>query len=86
MLLTLAGGVLRFGVFMLFGLWEATAAAVAPRGKAFIPVWLIVAVANLWVGVNHAGYTVREELPILGIVFAAPAIVAALAIWFFSRP
>lgn len=85
MLLTLAGGVLRLGVFMLFGLWEATAAAVAPRGKSFIPVWLIVAAANLWVGVNHAGYTGHDELPILGIVFTVPALVAALAIWVFSR-
>ncbi|MCC7040069.1 MAG: hypothetical protein IT516_07140 [Burkholderiales bacterium] len=87
MLLTIVGGVLLLGVFLLFGhLWGATAAAVALAGKVFLPVWLIVAVANLWVGVSHAGYTVREELPILGIVFLAPAIVAALAIWYFSRP
>jgi len=44
-----------------------------------------VAVANLLVGVYHAGYTVREELPILGIVFVAPAAVAALAIWYLSK-
>ena len=72
---------------MLFGhLWGANAASIALAAKAFIPIWLLVAVANLWVGVNHAGYTVREELPILFLVALVPAIVAALAIWYFSRP
>ncbi|MBE7524416.1 MAG: hypothetical protein HS109_18790 [Burkholderiales bacterium] len=87
MLLTIVGGVLLLGVFLLFGhLWGATAQAVAFAGKVFLPAWLLVAVTNLWVGVSHAGYTVREELPILAIVFVAPAAVAAMAIWYFSRP
>jgi hypothetical protein len=86
MLLTVLGGVLLLGVFLLFGqLWGANASSVALAGKVFVPIWLAVAIANLWVGVNHAGYTVREELPILGIVFVAPAAVAGLAIWYFSR-
>lgn len=86
MLLTILGGVLLLGVFMLFGhLWGANAPAVALAAKAFMPAWLILAIANLLVGVYHAGYTVREELPILGIVFVAPAAVAALAIWYFSK-
>jgi hypothetical protein len=86
MLLTVLGGVLLLGVFLLFGhLWGANASSVALAGKIFVPVWLAVAIANLWVGVNHAGYTVREELPILGIVFVAPAVVAGVAIWYFSR-
>ena len=67
-------------------LWGANSPSVALAAKVFIPVWLVVAIANLWVGVTHAGYTMREELPILGIVFVAPAAVAALAIWHFSRP
>ena len=87
LLLTLAGGVVLLGVFLLFGhLWGANAASIALAGKVFLPVWLAVSIANLWVGVNHAGYSVREELPILGIVFVAPAVMAALAIWYFSRP
>jgi uncharacterized membrane protein YwaF len=86
MLLTILGGVLLLCVFLLFGhLWGATAPAIALAAKAFLPVWLVVATANLLVGVYHAGYTVREELPILGIVFVAPAAVAALAIWYFSK-
>lgn len=85
-LLTIGSRVLLLAVFLLFGhLWGAAAAGVALAGKVFIPVWLVVAVANLWVGVNHAGYSVREELPILGLVFAVPALAAALAVWSFSR-
>lgn len=86
MLLTIVAGLLLLGVFLLFGhLWGADAASLALAGKAFVPVWLALAVANLWVGVSHAGYTVREELPILGIVFAVPAAAAALLAWHFSR-
>jgi cytochrome oxidase assembly protein ShyY1 len=39
----------------------------------------------MWVGVTHAGYTVRDELPILLIVFAVPAVIAAIAVWQLSR-
>lgn len=87
MVMVIAGGVVLLGVFVLFGwLWGASAAGMALAAKVFVPVWLLVAVANLWVGVAHAGYSVREELPILGIVFIAPALVAALAIWRLSHP
>jgi hypothetical protein len=86
MLLTILGGMLLLGVFLLFGhLWGANAPSVAFAGKVFVPVWLAVAIANLLVGVNHAGYTLREELPILGIVFLAPAVVACIAIWYISK-
>ena len=86
MFLTIPGGVLLLGVFLLFGrLWVATASSVALAGKAFVPVRLMVAIAKLWVGVSHAGYTVREELPILGILFVAPAVVVGVAVSPFSR-
>ena len=86
MLLTILGGVLLLGVFLLFGhQWGASAPAVALAAKAFIPAWLVMAIANMLVGVYHAGYTFRAELPILGVVFLAPVAVAALAIWHFSK-
>jgi hypothetical protein len=85
-LMVIVGGVILLGVFLLFGhLWGGTAAALAMAGKIFVPVWLLLSIVNLWVGVNHAGYSVREELPILLIVFAVPAIVAAASVWHFSR-
>lgn len=83
MLMVIAGGALLLGVFLLFGkLWGGgDAAALVLAAKAFVPVWLAVSIANLWVGVHHAGYTVREELPILLIVFLVPAALAGLVIW-----
>lgn len=86
MLMVIVGGLVLLGVFLLFGqLWGGTPQALGTAAKMFIPVWLIVAVANLWVGVNKAGYTVAQELPILLVVFAVPAVAAAIAIWQFAR-
>ncbi|WP_312993850.1 hypothetical protein [Achromobacter animicus] len=82
MAMVIGGGAVLLGVFLLFGkLWGGDAAALAVAAKAFIPVWLVVALVNMWVGVSHAGYSVREELPILAIVFLVPAALAAVAIW-----
>lgn len=86
MLMVVMGGLVLLGVFLLFGqLWGGTAPALGTAAKVFIPVWLIVSVVNLWIGVSKAGYTVAQELPILLIVFAVPAVAATIAIWQFSR-
>ena len=53
--------------------------------KVFIPIWLIGAGINLWVGVTKAGYSVAEEAPIFLLVFAVPAGVAVLVWWQLSR-
>jgi hypothetical protein len=50
----------------------------------FVLVWLAATVFNLWVGVSHAGYSVREELPILLLLFGLPAAVALLVRWKFT--
>ena len=82
MILVIGGGLVLLGLFVLFGwLWGADAAAMALAARVFVPVWLLVAVANLWVGVTRAGYGVREELPILLVVFVVPAVVAGFAAW-----
>jgi hypothetical protein len=47
----------------------------------FALVWLLVAGFNMWVGVSRAGYSVREELPIFLLLFAAPVVVAAIVKW-----
>jgi hypothetical protein len=49
--------------------------------QAFIPLWLLGAAINMWVGVSHAGYTVAEELPIFAGISAVPAMVAGLLWW-----
>ncbi|WP_455296822.1 hypothetical protein [Brucella pituitosa] len=82
MLLVIAGGILLLGVFLLFGkLWGGDLSGVVAGAKIFIPVWFAIALTNMWVGVTRAGYTVAQELPILLVVFAVPAIVSAVAIW-----
>lgn len=85
-LLVILGGVVLLALFALFGwLWGASSAGIALAAKVFVPAWLVIASVNLWVGVTHAGYSVREELPILLIVFIAPAAIAAGTVWWLSR-
>ena len=50
-----------------------------------MPVWAGVSLINLWVGIRHAGYPLSAELPILVVVFAVPALMAAAVIWFLAR-
>jgi hypothetical protein len=49
----------------------------------FVALWLVIAAANMWVGVAKAGYTVAEELPIFALIFGLPAAVAVLVRWKF---
>ena len=84
--LVLAGGVLQLGLFILFGwLWGASTAAMALAAKWFIPVWCLIAAVNMWVGVTHAGYSVRQEAPILLLNILVPAAVAMFAAWRLSH-
>lgn len=53
--------------------------------KVFVPLWLLIAAINMWVGVSHAGYSLREELPVLLLVFAIPAVSAGLVGWLLAR-
>lgn len=86
MAMVIGGGFVLLGFFMLFGkLWGGAAPDLALAAKVFIPIWLIVSVTNLWVGVTKAGYSVREEFPILLVVFAVPAVAAGIAIWRLAR-
>jgi hypothetical protein len=48
---------------------------------AFVALWLVIAGANMWVGVVRAGYSVIEELPIFLLIFGLPAAVAILLKW-----
>ncbi|RYG57423.1 hypothetical protein EON80_28280, partial [bacterium] len=74
MLLVIAGGVAMLGLFLLFShLWGGTRPDLSLASKVFIPVWLLMAIANMWIGVAKAGYSVRDEFPILLLVFSVPA-------------
>jgi len=48
---------------------------------AYVALWLVIAGANLWVGVVRAGYSVAEELPIFLLIFGVPAVLAVLLKW-----
>ena len=86
MAMVMGAGILLLVVFVMFGwLWGASAVGMVAAAKIFVPAWLLIAAVNMWVGVNHAGYSVRDELPILLIVFAVPAVVAGIAVWLLSR-
>jgi hypothetical protein len=52
--------------------------------KVFLPLWLIGAAVNLWLGVNQAGYSAAEEFPIFLAIFGVPAAVAAVFWWALS--
>ena len=84
-LLVMVGGIVQLGLFILFGwLWGSNATAMALAAKVFVPFWLVIAAANMWVGVTHAGYSVKDEFPILILNFLVPAIAAGIAAWQFS--
>lgn len=79
-------GLVLLGVFLAFGsLWGGAGSDISLAVKMFIPVWLVVSLVNMWVGVTKAGYSVRDEFPILSIVFLVPAAVASLAAWLLGR-
>jgi hypothetical protein len=52
----------------------------ASGAKLFIPLWLVGAGINMWIGVTRAGYSVAEEAPIFLLVFAVPAVVALVLV------
>jgi len=74
-----AGGLVLLGMCLLIGRLLAGGAKGMSRGALFfIPIWLVLSMINLWVGVSTAGYTVAQEFPILLVVFGVPAVIAAL--------
>jgi hypothetical protein len=84
--LVIVGGAVLLGVFLLFGgLWGTGVTGMLTGAKAFAPVWAVVAAVNMWIGVSHAGYSVREELPILLLVFLVPIALSGGIVWCISR-
>jgi hypothetical protein len=80
------GGTLLLGICLLLGRWIGSAAAVvvATTVKYFLVLWLVATLVNMSVGVNKAGYSIKNEAPVALLVFAVPAIVAIVIWWRFS--
>jgi len=81
--LFLVAGFLLLAAFLLLGrLFSANyPGATLQAAIAFVALWLVVAGANMWVGVAKAGYSATEELPIFLLIFGLPAAVAIVLKW-----
>jgi hypothetical protein len=79
--IVIAIGFVLLGLCVLGGHRLGGTGGIAAGTLVFLPLWLIGAGINLYVGVKKAGYTVAEEMPIFLIVFAIPAVVALFAWW-----
>jgi hypothetical protein len=80
----IAGGLVLLGVALLLGRWMGGTPTMVTVAKLFVPVWLAVALLNMWMGVSRAGYSVAEEFPIFLVIFALPAAVALFIWWKWS--
>jgi hypothetical protein len=85
---------MRTGLILLVGFLALAAAIIFSRLFAehfpsatswgvysFITLWLLATGFNMWVGVSKAGYSIGEELPIMLLLFAVPALTAGLVKW-----
>jgi hypothetical protein len=80
--IVLGGGISLLVACLLLGhAFGGGMAGLVTGAKVFIPLWLILAGVNMWIGVSHAGYSVADEAPIFVAIFGVPAAVAALAWW-----
>lgn len=81
--LFLVAGLLLLAASLLLGrLFSANyPGATLAATLGYVAFWLIIAGANMWVGVAKAGYSVTEELPIFLLIFGVPAAVAVLLKW-----
>lgn len=82
-ILVILGGFALLAVCLLGArAWRGPGASASIAGlKLFLPLWLVGAALNLYIGVTQAGYSVAEELPIFLGIFALPAAVAGLLWW-----
>ena len=81
--IVIAIGLVLLALCVLGGHLSAGYTGVTTGALLFLPLWLMGAAINLYLGVRTAGYTVREEAPIFLVVFAIPALVALFVWWKF---
>ena len=63
-ILVIGGGLVLLAVCILVGRMTGGPAQSVTAASAlyFLPLWLVAAAINMWVGVSKAGYSVAEEL------------------------
>lgn len=80
-LIVIGGGMAALVACLLLGhAWGGGLSGAAAGARLFVPLWLVGAFANMWIGTTH-GYSWGEEFPIFLGVFALPAAIAALLAW-----
>jgi hypothetical protein len=82
--IVLAVGLGLLGLCSVVGRFLGGASGLATATLVFLPLWLVGAGANMYVGVKKAGYSVTDEAPVFLVVFLIPA-AAALALWWRFR-
>ena len=82
-LLFIVGGLFLFGLLVVTTP-RSDRQRVARTCLAFLVLWLVVTLGNLYYGVTKAGYSLGEELPIALLIFLPPAIPAAI-LWVKNR-
>jgi hypothetical protein len=80
-LIVIGIGLALLGACLLVGHALGDGAGMARAALYFLPMWLMGAGINMYIGVSRAGYTVSDEAPVLLVVFAVPAVVALLCWW-----
>jgi hypothetical protein len=82
--IVLAVGFGVLGLCALAGHALGGAQGSATWALVFLPVWLVGAAINMYLGVKRAGYSVADEAPIFLLVYAIPS-AAALFLWWRLR-
>ena len=84
-LIIIFGGFILWGVSLgvarLFGGRDAQSSWIPMA--VFATLWFVLAAANMWIGVLHAGYSFMEELPIFLLIYLLPVAVAVFVKWKF---
>lgn len=74
----LAAGLLLFAAVLVLTALASPRSTGPVAVAVFVPLWYFIAVVNMWLGVVSAGYPLRAELPVFGLVFGVPATVAVV--------
>jgi hypothetical protein len=83
-IIVLAIGFILLGLCALTGRVLGDASAIATAALVYLPLWLVGAGINMYLGVTRAGYSVADEVPIFFLVFAVPAAAAVVLWWMLS--
>jgi hypothetical protein len=74
--LVIGAGLSLLGLCALVGWMLGRASGTARAALVFVPLWLVGAGINMYVGVTQAGYSIAAEAPMFVVVFGVPAAVA----------